>query len=513
MCPLRTWHAMASLPAERSSAREDASPPVFAPIPDDPSPPEQSGRAVDARPPGGDAGARRCLDRGTLLAGVLLGTVALLAWTVLVAQATGRGPTGPTWVAPPARATEAAPETARGACPPPAHRAAPGSLADRGEIPAGFWDEVRTLEDPFAAPCGPAAPRAAPGQSASGHRTDAHGEHPQPPWGYAAGLVLASRAASVEPGWSTDAPARVRVAIDASALAVHRWIAFLAVWGLVALAVVLPGLIPTLAAYGAARRAAAGDRRLAPHALLFALPAPVLWFLAGILVLAAREAAVAAAAASTALAARVPDALAIGLGALALGRSSPLHEGALRASRRPATLWAGRAASGYRGTLAVGWAHALASVGASAGLVAVLVLGSAALPWALAAAVLLLAERALPRGEGTGRIAGGVLLALALLAAAWPAPALGALRGTIAPPWRASGPGEAGPTLPLRRTLGGHALDVTALAFPHDDGVLASASADRTASDADTRSAAERRTGQRTTGAAGESSVLRLSLV
>ena len=50
-------------------------------------------------------------------------------------------------------------------------------------------------------------------------------------------------------------------------------------------------------------------------------------------------------------------------------RLSPLHEGALRASRRSAALWARRAVPGWRGTLAVGWAHGVASVGAGAGLV------------------------------------------------------------------------------------------------------------------------------------------------
>jgi hypothetical protein len=249
---------------------------------------------------------------------------------------------------------------------------------------------------------------------------------------------------------------------------------------LVVLAVVLPGLVPVLAAYGAAHGATAGARRTPLHALLFALPAAGLWLAAGGLVLAGRAAVVAVTASSPALSARLPDAVALGIGIVALHRLSPWHEGALRASRRSAALWARRAVPGWRGTLAVGWAHGVASVGVGAGLVAGLVLGAAALPWVLAVGLLLFAERVLPRGDRTARIGGMVLLALTLVAVAWPAPALATLRGTIIPPWPVAGPDDPVRPLPLLRTLEGHTDVVTAIAFSPDGALLASASMDGT---------------------------------
>jgi predicted metal-binding membrane protein len=61
----------------------------------------------------------------------------------------------------------------------------------------------------------------------------------------------------------------------------------LAAWGLVVLAVVLPGLVPVLASYGAAHGRTRGPRRTALHALLFALPTAGLWLATGGLVHAA----------------------------------------------------------------------------------------------------------------------------------------------------------------------------------------------------------------------------------
>jgi predicted metal-binding membrane protein len=345
-------------------------------------------------------------DRGTRLAGALLALVVVLAWAVLVAQATDRHPVAPTITA-----------------------------AD---------------------------------------------DHPVPPWGYAGGLVLVAPPVSAESVRYEGALGRVLAAIDAGAEAVLRRMPALGVWWLLFLAVVLPSLAPTLAAYAAAHRATAGGHRSALHAHLFALPALAMWLLVGVAVVAGPAAAPAAA--SRALTARMHDALALGLGALALARCSPLHEGALRASRRPAALWVRRAAPGCRGTLAVGWAHGVASVGAAAGLVTLLVLVEAALLWAFAVAVLLVAERVLPRGERTAAVAGCVLLALALVAAVRPAPVLSVLRGAVTPPWPAVEPAGADvvSALPPLRALDGHADAVAAVAFSPDGTVLASASLDGT---------------------------------
>jgi predicted metal-binding membrane protein len=377
----------------------------------------------------GAASARRGHDRGTLLTGALLAVVAALAWAVLLARASG------TTLAPPALRI-APPSWMRTFTPDDATRGPPTPCVDWARLPVS--PEVLSPSGEPAA-CGESTPDqdAIPGPLAA--------------------IEVALR----PPAWAL-----------ASALAA---------WGLVVLAVVLPGLVPVLAAYGASHGTAPGARRTALHALLFALPAVGLWLLAGVLVLAGAAAVRAAAAGSPALTAWLPDALAPGLGAVALVRLSPLHEGALRASRRPAARWSGCAGPGWRGSLAAGWAHGTASLGVGAGLVAGLVLGAAALPWALAAAVLLFAERVLPRGERTARSAGGALAALALVAVAWPGPALAALQGTIAPPaWLAAAPDAVVPALPLLRTLEGHALDATAIAFSPDGGTLAAAGADGT---------------------------------
>jgi predicted metal-binding membrane protein len=327
----------------------------------------------------------------------MLVVVAGLAWAVLLLRPAG-GAVGP-----------AAPSD-WGALAPPAAPAAPDAPAAQGGVPAS-----EDLREVWAGEEQAAALRLADRARAG---LDERGQRPYP--------AIAERPASADlrDVWGaspTAAPPEPWTGRSSSAVVaavgppVHAAASFLAAWALVVLAVGLPAAVPTLAAYGAARRAGFGPRGAALHAGLFVLPAAGAWLLAGVPVYLASVAVGAAATASPAVAARTPYLVALGLAGVAFYRLSPAHETCQRAARRPAGFWVRRALPGIRGTLAVGWAHAVGSVGAGAGLVAVLVLGTAALPWAVAVAVLLVVERLLPRPERSGLAANCVLLALAVL--------------------------------------------------------------------------------------------------
>lgn len=88
---------------------------------------------------------------------------------------------------------------------------------------------------------------------------------------------------------------------------------------------------------------------------------------------------------------------------------------------------------GYLGTLRIGIAHAVYCIGCCWGLMAVLVgAGAMGLQWVLLIAVVVLAEKLLPRGELTTRVVGVALVGLGL--AVWIDPGLAAtLRGQMAP--------------------------------------------------------------------------------
>ena len=92
---------------------------------------------------------------------------------------------------------------------------------------------------------------------------------------------------------------------------------------------------------------------------------------------------------------------------------SPLKQVCLRACRSPLAFLLGHWRAGRRGSLALGWSHAVYCLGCCWALMLVLVAaGAMGLRWVLLIAAVVAAEKLLPGGEWFARAAGGALLLL-----------------------------------------------------------------------------------------------------
>jgi predicted metal-binding membrane protein len=112
---------------------------------------------------------------------------------------------------------------------------------------------------------------------------------------------------------------------------------------------------------------------------------------------------------------------------------SPLKQMCLRQCRTPLGFLLGHWRAGWRGSLSLGWAHAVYCLGCCWALMVVLLAaGAMGLAWVLLVAAVVAAEKVLPRGEWVGRLAGVALVALGLAVALRPGLAM-TLRGTGAP--------------------------------------------------------------------------------
>jgi predicted metal-binding membrane protein len=190
---------------------------------------------------------------------------------------------------------------------------------------------------------------------------------------------------------------------------------FLAAWGVMMAAMMLPSATPFIALYATIRRRSPADQGGIP-AVLFALVYLAVWLAAGIPVYVA-SVAITALAASWPLANRlVPYGVALTLVAAGVFQFTPLKSRCLAVCRSPLGFLMGHWHAGIRGTLGLALEHALFCLGCCAGLMVVLVAaGAMALPWALVIATVVFAEKILPRGEQTARMAGTALVVLGLL--------------------------------------------------------------------------------------------------
>jgi predicted metal-binding membrane protein len=100
---------------------------------------------------------------------------------------------------------------------------------------------------------------------------------------------------------------------------------------------------------------------------------------------------------------------------------SPLKQVCLRECRSPLAFLLGHWRAGRRGSLALGWAHALYCLGCCWALMLVLVAaGAMGLGWVLLITAVVAAEKLLPGGEWFARAAGGALLLLGVTVALRP---------------------------------------------------------------------------------------------
>ncbi len=206
-------------------------------------------------------------------------------------------------------------------------------------------------------------------------------------------------------------------------------LAFLAAWGVMMTAMMLPSATPMIAFYGTIRRNLSQTGQAGIPAPLFALVYLILWLATGIPVYAVSIAIGAAAQAYPKIAALMPYALALSVVAAGVYQFSPLKRACLRVCSTPLGFLIGRWRGGYRGTYAMAFEHAAYCIGCGWGLMLVLVaVGAMSLPWVLAIAAAVFVEKILPDSERTARVFGVVLVVLGLLIALQPGLAA-AMRG------------------------------------------------------------------------------------
>ena len=197
--------------------------------------------------------------------------------------------------------------------------------------------------------------------------------------------------------------------------------AFLGAWGIMMTAMMLPSATPMIVLYSGIRRNFSQTGHKGIPTTLFTLVYLAVWLVFGIPVYAASLVVEVVANAYPAVAGLLPYALALVLLGAGAYQLSSWKQVCLRACQSPLGFLMGHWRSGYRGTLRMALEHAAYCIGCCWGLMVVLVAaGAMALHWVLLIAVLVFAEKVLPYGEWTGRIAGGVLLVLGLLVVAQP---------------------------------------------------------------------------------------------
>ncbi len=192
-------------------------------------------------------------------------------------------------------------------------------------------------------------------------------------------------------------------------------LAFVGAWGVMMAAMMLPSALPMMGLYAATQRNTTGPGGQAVRIALFTLTYLALWAVTGVPIYFG----------SVALSAIAANALAYGVGGVLVGAGifqvSPLKQVCLRHCRSPLGFLLGHWREGWRGRLAMGWAHALYCLGCCWALMVVLVVaGAMGLPWVLLIAAVVAAEKLLPRGEWIARVTGVALVFLGVAVAVHP---------------------------------------------------------------------------------------------
>jgi predicted metal-binding membrane protein len=192
-------------------------------------------------------------------------------------------------------------------------------------------------------------------------------------------------------------------------------LAFVVGWAVMMTAMMLPSALPMIALYGAIRRGAAGAATTGVPVALFTLVYLLVWAATGVPVYVAHALLMTLGGSAFAYGVAV---ILLAAGAFQL---SPLKQACLRACRSPLGFLLGHWRAGRRGSLALGWSHAVYCLGCCWALMLVLVAaGAMGLPWVLLITAIVAAEKLLPGGEWIARAAGGALLLLGATVAVHP---------------------------------------------------------------------------------------------
>lgn len=185
-------------------------------------------------------------------------------------------------------------------------------------------------------------------------------------------------------------------------------LAFVVAWGVMMAAMMLPSALPMITLYAATQRGEPGAVRVpgAPVAT-FTLVYLAVWAATGVPMYGA----------SVALSRLAPEARAYGVAVVlvvaGVFQLSSLKQVCLRHCRSPFGFLLGRWRAGWRGSLSLGWAHAVYCLGCCWALMVVLVAaGAMGLAWVLLVAALVATEKVVPGGEWIARLAGVALMAL-----------------------------------------------------------------------------------------------------
>jgi predicted metal-binding membrane protein len=202
-------------------------------------------------------------------------------------------------------------------------------------------------------------------------------------------------------------------------------LAFVVSWAVMMTAMMLPSALPMIALYNGTQRGEPATPR-SVRVSMFTIVYLAVWAASGVPVYLAH----------TVLMALSPPAFAYGVAVILLAAGvfqlSPFKQACLRACRSPLGFLLGHWQAGLRGSLALGWSHAVYCLGCCWALMVVLVAaGAMGLAWVLLITALVAAEKLLPKGEWIARVTGGALLLLGVTAALRP-DLVAALRGAHA---------------------------------------------------------------------------------
>jgi len=186
-------------------------------------------------------------------------------------------------------------------------------------------------------------------------------------------------------------------------------------WGIMMAAMMLPSALPMISLYGALQRGSPGAARRGVPVVVFTAVYLLLWAASGVPVYVAH----------TFLMMLTGSAFDYGIAVILLVAGafqlSPLKQVCLRACRSPLGFLLGHWRAGRRGSLALGWAHAVYCLGCCWALMLVLVAaGAMGLPWVLLITAVVAAEKLLPGGPWLARAAGVALLLLGVTVAVRP---------------------------------------------------------------------------------------------
>jgi len=212
-----------------------------------------------------------------------------------------------------------------------------------------------------------------------------------------------------------------------AAPALSGGVSFVAAWGVMMAAMMIPGAMPMFFLYRTVRRRLAGDGERAIPAELFAAAYLVAWTLTGIPVWGGYLLVARLADSTQWFAALARYLVAATLLAAGLYEWTDVKRACLAACESPLDFLMSRWRSGYAATLSLALRHATFCIGCCWGLTAILVVaGAMGIRWVVAIATLVLLEKFAGWGGRTSRLVGAALVLLGLAVATWPS-----LAGTI----------------------------------------------------------------------------------